>query len=120
MNEGVYIKMRDYYLENARIAISKKEWRKASELLWGAITQSIKAVGSCKGISIVRHRDFFSFVKEITKETNDEEYYSLFLDLNGLHINFYDEVIPPEELLERYYPKAISFIEKLNNLMNII
>jgi hypothetical protein len=32
------------------IALSNKEFRKASELLWGVITQSIKALASLSGI----------------------------------------------------------------------
>lgn len=113
----LYTKTMNEYLENARIFIDKKEWRKVSELLWGAITQALKAVASCKGTPLRNeHKELFKFTEQITKETQDETYSSFFSELNILHANFYEEIITPEELMRKYYPKAIFFIKKLIEL----
>ena len=111
-----FLKMRDRYLCNVEETIKKEEWRKASELLWGAITQEIKALGSASNIYIGKHGEFFDFVRDVGKETNDNELYLLFLDLNALHKNFYDETIPSQDF-SIYYEKAYLFLRKIDGVM---
>ena len=111
-----FLKMRDRYLCNVEETIKKEEWRKASELLWGAITQEIKALGSASNIYIGKHGEFFDFVRDVGKETNDNELYLLFLDLNALHKNFYDETIPSQDF-PIYYEKAYLFLRKIDGVM---
>ena len=111
-----FLKMRDRYLCNVEETIKKEEWRKASELLWGAITQEIKALGSASNIYIGKHGEFFDFVRDVGRETNDNELYLLFLDLNALHKNFYDETIPSQDF-PIYYEKAYLFLRKIDGVM---
>ncbi|MBU4190220.1 MAG: PaREP1 family protein [Candidatus Thermoplasmatota archaeon] len=111
-----FLKMRDHYLCNAEETIKKEELRKASELLWGAITQAIKALGSASNIYIGKHGEFFDFVRDVGKETKDKELYLLFLDLNALHKNFYDETIPSRDF-PIYYEKAYLFLRKIDGIM---
>jgi len=112
-----YSKMADQYYGNMMEAYSKREYRKASELLWGVITQSIKALASLYQVFWTNHRDFFNFTRQIAKESNDPEYHKLFLDLNVLHKNFYDKEI--EEIdFPIYLEKAELFIEKTKGLIN--
>jgi len=111
-----FLRMRDHYLCNVEETIKKGEWRKASELLWGAITQEIKALGSASNIYIGKHGEFFDFVREVGKETKDKELYPLFLELNALHKNFYDEIIPSQDF-PIYYEKAYSFLRKIDGIM---
>ncbi len=89
-----YLKTRDKYISNADKYFSKNEFRKSSELLWGAVTQSIKALASLSNIHIPSHAKFFDYTRSVSKETGDETYHTLFLELNTLHKNFYDEEIP--------------------------
>lgn len=111
-----YLKMRDNYLSNANEMIERKEWRKASELLWGAVTQTIKALASTSNVKIRTHEQFFDYIRDLGKEINDEEIYSLFLDLNALHKNFYDEIIPEKDF-PFYHAKAEQFLRKLETIM---
>ncbi len=113
-----FLRMRDKYLSNANEMIKNEEWRKASELLWGAVTQSIKALASTSNINIRKHEEFFIFIETLGKEIDDKEIYRLFLDLNALHRNFYDEIIP-EESFPIYYEKVEQFLEKLESIMAI-
>jgi len=110
-----FLRMRDHYLCNAEETIKKEELRKASELLWGAITQAIKALGSASNIYIGKHGEFFDFVRDVGRETNDNELYLLFLDLNALHKNFYDETIPSQDF-PIYYEKAYLFLRKMDEI----
>ncbi|MBI4721472.1 MAG: hypothetical protein HY769_00445 [Candidatus Stahlbacteria bacterium] len=112
---ATYLKTRDHYFLNAQECIKKKEWRKASELLWGTITQSIKALASIHGIRISSHNQFFGYMEGISQETGDKEFYILFDELNNLHRNFYEEVIPPASF-PIIYEKTLWFLEKIDNL----
>jgi hypothetical protein len=108
-----YLSTRDSYLSNANELIEKKEYRKASELLWGAVTQSIKALAAIRNFSIDIHSQFFDFLKNLSKEIGDGEIYALFLELNSLHRNFYDEIIREDDF-PIYYEKVIRFLEKVD------
>ncbi|MCD6208338.1 MAG: hypothetical protein J7J06_10220 [Methanosarcinales archaeon] len=113
-----YLKTGNKYLSNANKYFSKNEFRKSSELLWGAVTQSIKALASLSGTHIPSHAKFFDYTRSVSKETGDETYHTLFLELNTLHKNFYDEEIPPVDF-PIFYRKAISFLKKTEELMKV-
>ena len=115
-NEIPYLKMRDEYFSNAKDALKRKEFRKASELLWGAVTQSIKALASLSSIHWTERGKFFDYTRSIAKETGDKEYHTLFLELNSLHKNFYDEEIPSIDF-PIFYEKALLFLGKTEDLI---
>ena len=107
--------MRDQYRSNAEQAIAAGEYRKASELLWGAITQQLKALAARYGVEIKSHREFFEFLRQLSLEQHDETLYREFVNLNALHKNFYDETIPPD-VFPDFYSRSIRFIERLDLL----
>ena len=63
----VYLKTRDKYLSNTNKYFGKNEFRKSSELLWGAVTQSIKALASVSNIHIPSHAKFFDYTRSVSK-----------------------------------------------------
>ncbi len=109
-----YSHMADQYYNNMIHAYHEREYRKASELLWGTISQLIKALAILYGKTITQHGEFFQFVKKYSQEMNDEEYYELFLFLHDLHKNFYDRTFPDEDF-QIYLKKADKFIIKTRN-----
>ncbi len=111
-----YLKMRDQYYKNAEEFIGRGELRKSSELLWGAISQSIKALGILANQELVSHRDFFPFMQQLSKELGDPSLYEDFVDLNTLHRNFYDEFIPPEAF-PLFFRKATLYVKRINDLI---
>ncbi len=111
-----YISTRDHYFHNMESSLKKKNYRKASELLWGAITQAIKALASLSNITIRSHNFFRTYTREIAKEINDSEYHELFLNLQILHQNFYDEQFDPVDF-PIYHRKALLFLEKNDELI---
>ena len=107
--------MRDQYRANAEHAIVAGEYRKASELLWGAVTQQLKLLAATQNIIISSHRQFFEFLRQLAFELKDESLYKEFIALNALHQNFYDEAIP-EDAFPDYYERSIQFIRRLDEL----
>src|SRR5713101_7156423 len=99
-SEGGYVntlyRTRDQYRANADHAILLGEYRKASELLWGAVTQQLKAFAATRNIVISSHRQFFDLLRQLAVELKDKAIYADFVELNALHKNFYDEVIPSD------------------------
>lgn len=107
--------MRDQYRANAEHAIEAGELRKASELLWGAIAQQLKALAATRNILITSHRQFFDFLRQLASEISDESLYKDFVALNALHKNFYDETIPPD-VFPDYYDQSLKFIARIDQL----
>ena len=68
---GDFMGTRDQYLSNAEHAIAAGEYRKASELLWGAVTQQLKTLAASRNILITSHRQFFDFLRQYAAESAD-------------------------------------------------
>lgn len=110
-----YLATRDYYLSNAEELIKQNNLRKASELLWGAVTQTIKGLAYLSGIPIYSHNGFRSYIREISKEIDDRSLFITFTYLENLHRNFYDEEILEEDFPD-YYKQALLFMKKLDGI----
>ena len=110
---------RDQYRSNADLAVAKAEYRKASELLWGALTQQIKALAAKYNVLIGKHGEFFDFMRQLAEELNEPFFYVEFVHLNALHRNFYDEMIPPDVFPE-YYKRTVTLIDRLADLVGTI
>lgn len=119
MSEGEplsgFYKTRDEYWSNANRAIAAGEHRKASELMWGAVTQQLKVLAATHNIVITSHRQFFDFLRQYAAETRDASLYEEFVSLNALHSNFYDEIIPTDTF-PFFYLKATGYIGQLERL----
>jgi HEPN domain-containing protein len=114
-----YIKTYQHYLENAEKMYATGNYRKASEFFWGAIALSIKTLAFLSSKAIGKHCHFTEFVKGVSKETDDSEYYDLFKIIERLHFNFYDEEITIDDY-PYYREKTMKFLEKNNTLIQQI
>ncbi len=72
----------DQYIKYAK----KKDFVKASEFLWGSISNIVCAIARFYGKSISRHGDTLSFIEELDQEKKYEEHINA---INALHSNFY-------------------------------
>ncbi len=79
-----------HYLNNASKSIDDANPDKASEFLWGSMTQALKALAANKEIHLRSHRQIWDFVESLTKELKDRSIYDAFLHANLLHTNFYE------------------------------
>ncbi|MHC1610512.1 MAG: PaREP1 family protein [Candidatus Methanospirareceae archaeon] len=110
-----HLRRRDDYYNNALRYIAEGKFSKASELLWGAVTQSLKALAATRDINIPTHAAFFNFTRDLAKELEDEEFHKSFLFLNNLHKNFYDEAIDPKDF-QLYRKEAELFLRKVEEI----
>jgi len=78
------------YLEEAETLILKGDHVQASEKLWGAAAEIVKAVGALRGIELKTHGDLFQYVAKLRDELKDPELSRLFHVANSLHQNFYE------------------------------
>jgi hypothetical protein len=107
----------DHYLANAKALWSKNELRKASEMLWGAVAQYLKALKARKGGKIYGLSEFHEFVKALAKEQTNEYFHSEFVFLRVLHNNFYDSGEVPDTDFPEYYARTIRYLRKINRLL---
>src|SRR5437764_614080 len=66
----------------------------ASEKLWGAAYQMLKAVAHHRGWPYNSYRQLFEVVMHLVEETGDDEYSVVFHAAAGLHTNFSEDWEP--------------------------
>ena len=111
-----YEQTRDHYLSNAEKRLNEGDYRKASELLWGAVTQQLKLLAALNGKVINSHREFDTFIDEVVEETGNEDFAGLYGAAERLHRNFYDEVIQ-KRFFQGHAERAIRLILMLETLV---
>lgn len=77
------------YMGNAQLMLTKREAGKASELLWGGVSQALEALAESRNIRISNHRALRYFVSEISRETGDRDINGIFYQAEALHSNFH-------------------------------
>ncbi|MBE0516620.1 MAG: PaREP1 family protein [Methanophagales archaeon] len=78
------------YLQNAQKSLEKEDLDKASEFLWGAVAQAVKALAAKRGLILKTHGELWEFMRELATEVNDPTLYEDFRTANYLHSNFYE------------------------------
>ncbi len=104
-----------HYLENAFHFIKQEDAEKASEFLWGAMAQALKAAAMSKDKLLRKHNDIKKYALEFRK-TGDEDIYHAFNMAQSLHSNFYetglslDDVIIGADEIKKAIAKLLSQI----------
>ncbi len=94
-----------------------KDPAQASEKLWGASAEIVKAVAARRGLTLKTHADLWEFTTKISSEVGDPEILKLFAAANYLHQNFYENVMTLDAV--RASAEAVKqFIEKLEKLLS--
>lgn len=91
-----YLKLNRKYLEDAEKFLAEGDHAQASEKLWGATAEMVKAVASKRGVELKGHRDLWGFVTKLDGERPELNLLKLFHIANSLHINFYENWMTPE------------------------
>ena len=112
----------DYHSETAGVFLAKAagylaedDLLQASEKGWGAAAQMVKAVAEARGWDHSGHRQLFVTVRRLVEETGDEQLRAGFAFANVLHINFYDGLLPREDV-EAYLAHIREFVGRLEEL----
>ena len=113
-SDGYVAKSRQV-LGQARDELSRGDAVQASEKLWGAAAQMVKAIAQKRGWPHRTHGDLFSAVSCLVKETGDDDLSALFHTASGLHTNFYENWDPPE-LVASSVPAIEKLVAKLGQL----
>lgn len=77
------------YMENGQLMLQKQEVGKASELLWGGVSQALEALAESRNIRLANHRSLRWFVAELSRETGDKSINNIFYQAEALHSNFH-------------------------------
>jgi hypothetical protein len=77
------------YMGNAQIMLNKQEAGKASEMLWGSVSQALEAVAESRNMRLKEHRSLRYFVAELSRETGDKSINNGFYQAEALHNNFH-------------------------------
>jgi len=107
-----YLDLNRRYLKEGEDFLAKGDSAQASEKLWGASAEIVKAVGAQMGLELKTHADLWGFTTKLSSELGDPEILRLFATANYLHQNFYENVMT----LEAVSASAVAvkqFIEKV-------
>ena len=112
----------DGYAERSRVLLAQAkdelasgDYLQASEKLWAAAAQMVKAVADRHGWRHDSHRSLFEAVSQLAQETGDEDLKVSFQIANSLHTNFY-ESWQPQEYVESSVQIIERFISRLERL----
>lgn len=88
----------------------------ASQKGWGAASQILKAMAAKEGKELRSHRELWGYASELRIRYEDEELGIFWREANTLHINFYENWMPLDEV-ELTVRDVKRFVEKLRGLM---
>jgi hypothetical protein len=111
-----YLKCNSRDVTDAKELLRKNEYVSASEKLWGACAEAIKAVAAKRGKELGTHRSIGEFVTKLHKEHPDWNLIDSFNYANSLHVNFYEDHLPPEHVL-RGEKIVKDFVKRLKTLL---
>ena len=103
-------------LEKARDELAQGDLRQASEKGWGAAAQMVKAVAQRRGWRHDGHAALFEVVNRLAAETDDLQLALAFHTANGLHINFYENIMG-DTLVEVGLDQVSEFVQKLEDML---
>jgi hypothetical protein len=95
-----YVRLNGKYLAEADQLLATKDYAQASEKLWGAVAEIFKAVGAKRGKSLGTRRSLGGFLAQLDRENAGWGLLRNFNAANSLHMNFYEDWLPPEVVLD--------------------
>ena len=110
-----YLKRHEKYLREADEFLTKEDYVQASEKLWGASAEIVKAVAASRGLDIKSHGELHDFVTKLREETHDPEIRTLWLVATTLHQNFYEAWLP-STMVREAAEDVKKFSEKVKEL----
>lgn len=94
-----YVQMNRKYLKEADELLTKGDYAQASEKLWGALVEMIKAIAEARGDKLGTHRSIAQFMLRLDKEHPELKLHDVFAHADKLHTNFYEDHLPAEDVL---------------------
>ena len=111
-----YLRLNGKYLAEAERLLEAGDYAQASEKLWGAAAEIIKAVAAKRGKTLGTHRSLGEFLTELDEEKPEWELLRDFNAANSLHMNFYEDWLPRKVVLDGA-DAVKDFVGKLRTLL---
>ena len=111
-----YLQLNGKYLNEARAFLAKKDLVQASEKLWGACAEIVKAAAASRGIELGTHSSLWEFVSKLNKEHADWGLLDQFSYAGNLHTNFYEGWLT-EDYVKRGLEVAQNFVTHVKSLL---
>ena len=105
------------YLQDAEALLDKGDYSQASEKLWGAAAQVVKAIAATRRWRHSSHRDLREVVGRLYRESGDEELPRLFSVAESLHANFYENYMSGD-IVQLHAADIRKLVEKLEALVS--
>ena len=103
-------------MKEAHELLEKRDYPQASEKLWGAAAEIVKAVAAKRGKALGTHRSIGEFLDILDKEHPEWKLHDAFAHANSLHINFYEDHLTPNAV-EKGAEAIKELIAKLSGLL---
>jgi uncharacterized protein (UPF0332 family) len=103
-------------MKDAEEFLTKKDYIQASEKAWSAAAQIVKALAAKEGKELRSHASLWQFVDEIAEKLQDIELRRLWSRANSLHQNFYENWMPPRDVI--YAIEDVKkFVERIRKFL---
>ncbi len=112
-----YLALGRKYLEDGERLLAEADLSQASEKFWGAAAEIVKAVASSRGWAHDSHRQLFRIISLLAQEGQDGEIRTLFGLAHNLHVNFYDDYLPPDQVQDGA-AAVRELIQRLNPMLS--
>lgn len=113
---GRYLELNGKYLKEADELLAKGDYVQASEKLWGAAAEMIKAIAAKRGLGLGTHRSIGVFLAKLDTKLPEWRLPDGYAHANNLHVNFYEDHLPPDLMLKSA-AAVKKFIDKLRRLL---
>ena len=88
--QNEYLSHSETMWQEAQSTLQEGNAIQASEKLWGAAAQAVKAVAEARGWAHNNHRELYNVIARLRQETGQSRLRELFAIANALHQNFYE------------------------------
>jgi len=113
-----YKRLNEKYLRDAEELLKKGDYSQASEKLWGAAAEMVKAAAKKReNKELGGHRLVFDYVLGLDKEFPDLNLKRLFMTARLLRTNFYEDELPREYVRAIGYTDVKEFVSKMRKLL---
>jgi len=109
-------RLADYYYDNYRKALRRKEYSKASEFIWGVVNTLSYALALFYGKKLRRHDEVIEFLKSLA--TQYGEIRDGVSAVQRLHANYFHNFMD-ENLFEEDRYRAEKLLNKLAELLQL-
>src|SRR5947208_9207927 len=113
---GGYVARSRAFFAQAQDDLSKGWSAMASEALWAATYQMLKAIAVSRKWPYNSYHQLFEALLKLVEETQDDEYTVLFHAAAGLHVNSREDW-EPRPVVESMVPQVEKFLDKVEALV---